>query len=155
MAKHRANRRLIKQNFSYTAEEASRLLGVTIATVRRWLKNGLPHLTDQRPFLILGGDLRKFLEEQKKPKARCQINEFFCFRCRDPRPADGGMIDYMPTTALSGQLSAMCETCGTIMHKSFSASKLGALGTIAEVSFPHGVPRLTDMGKPRPNVHFE
>lgn len=60
MARRRANRRAIKLHYSYTSEEAAMMLGVSKGSVRRWLKDGLPHLTDQRPYLILGDDLREF-----------------------------------------------------------------------------------------------
>ena len=155
MAHRRLDRRAIKQHRSYTAEEAALVLGVAKGTVRRWLKAGLPHITDQRPFLILGSDLREFLDRQEKPKHRCKPHEFFCFRCRAPRRAAAGLIDYIPRTALSGQLSAICDDCETIMQKIFSASKLPLLTAHAEVSFPQGQPRLTDRGKPRSNDHFE
>ncbi|WP_429931484.1 helix-turn-helix domain-containing protein [Agrobacterium vitis] len=155
MARRRPDRRAIKQHRSYTAEEAALVLGIAKGTVRRWLKAGLPHITDQRPFLILGSDLREFLDRQDKPKHCCQPHEFFCFRCRVPRRAAAGLIDYVPRTALSGQLSAICEVCDTIMHKSFSATKLNLLEQRAEVSFPQRQPRLIDRGKSRSNDHFE
>ncbi|TRL35045.1 helix-turn-helix domain-containing protein [Rhizobium straminoryzae] len=154
MAGRRPNRRAIKRHYSYTSEEAAAVLGVAKGSVRRWLKAGLPHIADQRPFLILGGDLRDFLDKRDKPKQRCGLGEFFCFRCREPKGAAGGLIDYTPRTVLSGQLSAICETCETIMHKNFSASKLGLLERQAAVSFPQGDPRLNEMGIPRRNDHF-
>ncbi|MBW6422019.1 helix-turn-helix domain-containing protein [Rhizobium sp. XQZ8] len=100
MAGRRPIRRAIKQHYSYTTEEAALVLGVAKGSVRRWLKAGLPHLADQRPFLILGSDLRAFLDKRDKPKQRCGLHEFYCFRCREPKPAAGGLIDYTPRTAL-------------------------------------------------------
>tara|TARA_R110002020_G_scaffold126738_4_gene284598 strand:- start:8912 stop:9394 length:483 start_codon:yes stop_codon:yes gene_type:complete len=155
MAGRRPNRRAIKQHYSYTTEEAANVLGVAKGSVRRWLKAGLPYLADQRPFLILGGDLRAFLDKRDKPKQRCGLHEFYCFRCREPKAAAGGLIDYTPRTALSGHLSAICEDCETIMHKNFSASKLALLERQAAVSFPQGHPRLNEMGNHRCNDHFE
>ncbi|MEH6727092.1 MAG: hypothetical protein V7703_13100, partial [Hyphomicrobiales bacterium] len=64
------------------------------------------------------------------------------------------MIDYRPKTTLSGHISAICEDCGTIMHKAFSAGKLPLLELEAEVSFPQGKPCLNDTAKPRGNDHF-
>ncbi|WP_377291528.1 helix-turn-helix domain-containing protein [Rhizobium sp. SG2393] len=154
MAGRRPNRRAIKQHFSYTTEEAALLLGVAKGSVRRWLKSGLPHMADQRPFLILGGDLRDFLDKRGRTKQRCALHEFYCFRCREPKAAAGGMIDYTPHTALSGQLSAICQTCETIMHRSFSASKLALLERQAAVSFPKGDPRLNEMGNASRNDHL-
>lgn len=155
MARCRQNRRAIKQHYSYTSEEAARTLGVSKGTVRRWLKEGLPHIADQRPFLLLGADLREFLEHRAKPKQQCELHECFCFGCRRPRTAAGGMVDYIPRTALSGQISALCDDCGTLMHKAFSAAKLPLLERQAEVSFPQGQPCLVDMANPCSNDHFQ
>lgn len=155
MANRRPDRRAIKQHRNYTTEEAALTLGVAEGSVRRWLKSGLPHIADRRPFLILGSDLRDFLEKRDKPKQRCALHEFFCFRCRTPKSAAGRMIDYTPRTALAGQLSGICETCGTIMHKNFSASKLPLLVRQADVSFPQGQPSLIDSTNPRSNDHFK
>lgn len=154
MAGRRPNRRAIKLHYSYTTEEAARTLGVSKGTVRRWLKDGLPHISDQRPFLILGPDLRDYLDSRAKPKRRCQLHQCFCFRCQEPRVAAGGMVDYIPRTALSGQISAICEDCGTIMHKAFSFTNLHLLKRLADVSFPQGQPCLSDRAKPRGNDHF-
>lgn len=154
MARHRPNARAIKQHRSYTVEEAARCVGVEKGTVRRWMKEGLAALTDQKPFLILGPDLKAFLDKKARRKQTCHPHEFFCFRCRTPKAAAGRLIDYEPKTLLSGQLSAICETCGTIMHKNYSAAKLPALKRVAEVSFPRGEPRLSDGTKPRSNEHF-
>ena len=154
MAGRRPNRRAIKLHYSYTTEEAARSLGVSKGTVRRWLKDGLPHICDQRPFLILGPDLRDFLDSRAKTKRSCQLHQCFCFRCQEPRAAACGMVDYIPRTALSGQISAICEDCGTIMHKAFSATNLHLLKHLADVSYPQGQPCLSDRAKPRENDHF-
>ena len=155
MAGRRPNGRTIKQHYSYTTEEAARTLGVSKGTVRRWLKDGLPHISDQRPFLILGPDLRDFMINRGKQKRCCELHQCFCFRCKEPRAAASGMIDYIPRTALSGQISAICDDCGTIMHKAFSARKLHLLQRVADVSFPQGQPCLSDRAEPRGNDHFK
>ncbi len=155
MAGRRPYRRAIKQHYSYTTEEAAQSLRVSKATVRRWLKDGLPHIADQRPFLILGADLRNYLDQKSQKRQRCELHQCFCFRCQKPRAAAGRMIDYTPKTILSGQISAICEDCGTIMNKAFSAGKLPLLELEAEVSFPQGKPCLNDMAKPRGNDHFK
>jgi hypothetical protein len=72
---------------------------------------GLPHLSDQRPFLILGPDLIDFRAKRDQPKRRCGVQELFCFRCREPKTAAGGMIDFTPQTTGSGTISALWETC--------------------------------------------
>ncbi|UVC09593.1 helix-turn-helix domain-containing protein [Rhizobium sp. TH2] len=149
MARNRPNWRAIKIHRSYTVEEAAIVLGVAKGTVRLWLKGGLPAITDKKPLLILGPDLKDYLETRRKPKQRCQLQEFFCFRCKVPRAAAGRLIDYVPKAAKSGHISAICEACETIMNKNVSAAGLPLLMRLAEVSFPRGQPSLTDITNPR------
>ncbi len=155
MARHRPNRRAVKIHRNYVVEEAALTLGVSKGTILRWLKGGgLPAIRDRKPFLILGTDLLEFLKERTAPKHSCKPNEFFCFRCRVPRRAAAQMIEYWPRTAQSGQLSAMCEVCETMMNKNFSRSKLPVLEAVADVSFPQGHSCLSKMQSPCENDHF-
>lgn len=154
MAKRRPSARLVKQHRSYTIAEAANCLGVAMGTIRRWAKEGLPVMDGQKPFLITGSALKHFLEKQTKQKQPCAPHEFFCFRCRAPKTAAGGMIDYIARNDRTGRLSAICDACGTIMHKSYSAARLHELEGQAEVSFPQGPRHLTDSVDARPNDHF-
>lgn len=155
MGRHRLNRRAIRKHRNYTTEEAARALGVAKGSVRRWMKAGLLHLVDQRPFLILGRDLIDFLAERDKPKRRCALHELFCFRCHEPKSAAAGMIDFTHFTTKVGTISGLCETCETMMHKKFSTSKLALLCQIADVSFPQGDPRLGNSGNPGSSDHLD
>ena len=69
-------------------EEAARLFGTHRNTVRAWLKAGLKAIDGSRPVLILGSELRRFLDE-RRAKRKC--------------PTPPGMI-YLP--ALSGAAPA-------------------------------------------------
>ena len=136
--RRRISRHAVKRHHSYTLEEAGRALGVSRGTIRRWLKNGLPAIVDQKPFLILGDDLNAFLAARRQQRARCGPAECYCFKCRAPRPAAEGMADFIPLTPDGGNLRALCASCGTLMHKRISARHLAALMAILDLSFPQG-----------------
>lgn len=57
-----ARGRGIKTPWSYTVAEAARALSVTRNTVRNWIKDGLPIVSDRKPYLILGRDLKAHLD---------------------------------------------------------------------------------------------
>ena len=61
----------ISKALTYTVDEAATALDVTTATVRNYVRRGLPIMTAQRPYLISGEALRAFLlnerERRKKP----------------------------------------------------------------------------------------
>ncbi len=123
----RANPRKIKRHRNYTIDEAARVLDVTKGTVRHWIKNGLPALTDKRPFLILGGDLTDYLEARRSDRQRCLPHQFYCFGCRTPRDPAFGEVEYHGVNATGGNLRALCATCATVMHKRISSTALHAL----------------------------
>lgn len=88
--RRRPSYRAIHTHLSYTVDELARATGVCKATVRRWLKAGLPAITDMRPALIVGADVIAFLRQRRRSARRCKLGELFCFACREPRrPAYG------------------------------------------------------------------
>ncbi|MBV9288215.1 MAG: helix-turn-helix domain-containing protein [Hyphomicrobiales bacterium] len=77
-------------------------------TVRRWIKAGLPALTDQKPTLILGEDLLAFLTARKARSRRCRPEECYCVGCRSPQRPAGDMAEFIPLTTKTGNLRAIC-----------------------------------------------
>ena len=126
MAK-RLNWRKVKKHRSYTVDEVARLLSVHKGTVRRWTKNGLKVLDDQRPLLILGPDLISFLLDKAPKKQTCKLDECYCLKCRKPRRPAYNEAEFMPDKAHSGRLRALCEECTTVMHKQVSLKHISAL----------------------------
>lgn len=132
----RSNPRLVKTHRNYTVEETARLLGTHKNTVRAWIKRGLPVLDDRRPLLIHGSDLRAFLESQrKKSRQRCQPGEIYCVGCRAPKAPAGGMVDYVPYTATSGNLRGICPDCDCLIHRRVALAKLEACTAGLEITF--------------------
>jgi hypothetical protein len=149
----RADWRRVKRHRNYSVEEAARATGACKGTVRRWLKNGLPAVTDRKPALILGPDLIDFLAARQKPKQRCRLHECFCFSCRQPRPPALAEVEFFPLTASSGNLRALCATCTTIMHKRVSTAKLDELRALVTVTIRQASGGLVDTSNPCPGVH--
>lgn len=127
----------VKTHRSYTVEEAAAVIGVHKNTVRQWIKSGLPVCDDRRPSLILGRELRAFLQRRRQSgKTRCQPGEMYCLRCRAPRRPAGDMVDYTSTTALSGRLVAMCPSCNSMMNRYVNRAALAWIQAHLEVSIP-------------------
>lgn len=150
----RQNGRLIKKHRSYDVAEIARALGVSKGTVRRWLKAGLPCLGEQRPVLILGRDLKDFLDAKRKPKQSCRKEECFCMSCKAPRKPAFEEVEFHPTKAGRGNIRALCETCSTVMHKAVSAEGFKALSSILTVTTVQAETRLTDGNSPCTNDHL-
>lgn len=108
----------IKSNRSYTIEETAEIVGVTEQTVRRWIRDGLPAMKENRPFLILGSSLKKFWNQSKqKRKRRLLIGQFYCMCCKASREAAEGVVFYSPQSLSHGRLEAFCVACGGVCQR--------------------------------------
>jgi hypothetical protein len=139
----RVDPRRIKLHRPYTVDEAARALSVHPNTFRAWFAKGLPKLAEQRPALVLGSELRAFLEVQRKSRKQpCGPGRIFCFKCHAPRRPALGMVDYVPHGATGGNLRALCEHCGTIMHRRISRAAIAKTMPDSEIRFTGAHPRL-------------
>ncbi len=151
----RPNRRSIKIHRAYTVEAAARVTGCAKGTIRRWVKSGaLPAIIDQKPHLILGGDLYDYLKARAMSGPKLQLHECYCFRCRAPRAPALNMAEYLPLTATTGNLRALCGTCTTVMHKAIPLAALAALAGILEVTVRQATKHLRDTANPSLNDHL-
>lgn len=145
MAK-RVNTRLIRTSRSYDTIEAAEVCGVTVWTVRNWIKQGLPVLDEKRPMLIAGEVLRSFLKE-RQAKTRCKLRdgEFYCTSCKAPSFALDGEIEvqkYGKRLAVRGR----CQCCEAVCSRFVSAAQLTIFAQRAAASQlspvePKGTPK--------------
>ena len=109
----RASARRIKSDRTYDYREAAEAVEVTVQTIRAWRKQGLRVMTDKRPFLVLGADLKAFIRESKQArKTPLSIGRFYCMSCKGPRAPAYDIADYEPKSATHGRLTAFCAACG-------------------------------------------
>jgi hypothetical protein len=139
----RVDPRRIKQDRPYAVDEAARALDVHANTVRHWIDQGLPALTSKRPTLILGRELRAFLvARRKRLKRPCPPGMIYCFKCREPRRPALGMVDFTAHSATGGNLKALCEDCGTVMHQRVARAAIALKMPGIDVQFREAEPRL-------------
>jgi hypothetical protein len=106
-----------------------------VQTVRKWENAGLPFLKDLGPFLILGRDLKGFLEAGCKRKEPLGPNRFFCTRCRGAVEAAGGLADLVPhKTEHGGRLEPLCAQCEVTVNRFVSAPRLPSVASKLDVA---------------------
>ena len=150
----RYNARAIKIHRNYTIDEAARALNTSKGTVRRWVKNGLAAIADQKPTLIIGADLIDFLNSRATQKQKCKLYECFCMSCRQPRSPAFGEVEIVSMTPTSGNMRALCEVCSAVMHKRVSTAKFEALNAVLTVTIVQGPKHLIESTKPCLNEHL-
>jgi ribosomal protein L32 len=150
----RLNPQLVKLHRSYTVPELARCMGVHKNTVRQWQREGLAPLDEGRPALFQGLIVRAFLSNRRASRKRpCPPGMLYCLRCRIPRRPALGMVDYLAVTDAQGNLRAICEDCGVIMHRRIRRAELAAKMPGLDVQCTHGSLRLS--GRPSPSLNSD
>lgn len=130
------NPRAIRAARAYSIDEAADVLHISIGTVRCWIKNGLPAMTAQRPFLILGHDMRVFLQDRRaKMKAPLGPDQLLCLTCKMGRRPLGMMADLHPQNGNTARLVGLCEVCGGTCNRMISCTKLDKIGQIFDLAY--------------------
>ena len=136
MAK-RINPNLFKIHLNYSIGEAAETIGVHKNTVREWIKQDLPTIDNRRPTLILGSDLRYFLQSRReKKKRKCSPGTIYCVRCKEPKTPMGNMVDYQQITKTKGNLVGICPDCEAVIHQFIGLARLGEIRQIFGISMP-------------------
>jgi len=145
MAKIDARRVKIHRN--YTITDAALCIGVHKNTVAHWInKGGLAALTDCRPHLILGPELKRFLDAKRQAARKpCAEGELFCLKCRAPRRPAGNLLDYEPFSSTSGNLKGICQVCETIVCRRIKRAEISTTFPNCHVAFPQYQQRLTEL----------
>lgn len=152
----RLNRNLAKMHRNYTVEEIASLFGVHKNSVRAWIKAGLPVCDARRPVLILGMDLRNYLQgKRSERRRRCGVGELYCLRCRKPRWPAEDMVDYIPMTAATGRLNALCPVCTAVMNRYVGAKDLDEIRAKLDVRVPKSQQHISKSNLLLANCDFE
>src|ERR1051325_6058053 len=114
----RVNPYLLKIHRSYTASELAARLDLHKNTIRQWQREGLAAVDAGRPPLFQGAVLRAFpISRNASRKRPCPPGTLYCLRCREPRRPALARADYLELRPGTGNLRAICEICGSIMHR--------------------------------------
>ncbi len=93
----------------------------------------------QRPFLLLGEDLREFLEARRtKSKIPLMADELFCFTCKVARKPLGLMVDLRDQSLKTARLEGLCEVCGGICNRMISRAQIGQFRSIFDIESKEG-----------------
>jgi len=154
MAK-RLNPNLAKIHRNYTVEEVANLFSVHKNTVRSWIKSGLATNDDKRPILILGSELKTYLQARRQSnKRKCHPFEIYCLRCRVPQIPAENMVDFEPVNLTCGCLIGLCPECGCIINKFFSIAKLDQIKDKLDITLPKALKHINESVNPPLNSDF-
>ncbi|SFR45018.1 helix-turn-helix domain-containing protein [Litoreibacter janthinus] len=123
----RANPMAVKSALTYDVSEAAKALGKSPATIRNWIKDGLPVMARQKPCLISGEAIRNYLRAKyRKAKSQLSHDELYCLSCRAGRKPVRLTVEVIPNNTKTTRLRGRCECCGAVSTRIISNSKAHA-----------------------------
>jgi hypothetical protein len=155
MGARHPNPRLAKIHRSYSVEEVSRLLAVHKNTVRNWLRKGLASIDDQRPIVIAGLELRRFLTERRaRTKQVCGPGRIYCLPCRAPKVPAGNIAECIVASSTAGSLQGICPDCDRMIYRRVNLQRLGAIRGALDITVTQAGRRIEDIANPHVNCDF-
>jgi hypothetical protein len=155
MGCRRPNPRLVKVHRNYSVNEIARRFGIHKNTVRSWMKQGLVTIDGQRPILILGRELSRFLtERRRKTKQSCGPGRFYCIACRAPKIPAGNMAECIRVSASSGNLCGTCPDCNRLIYRRVNLTKIDAVRGELEITFTQPHQRIGGSAIPSVNCDY-
>lgn len=134
MAK-RPNPMRLRAARSYSVIELADALDVSVGTVRRYVRRGMPVMKAKRPALILGEDAKDFLTAMKnKAKRPLAPNELYCLTCKEPRRPFGDLVDLYCQEGRTARISGLCEVCENLCNRVVSEEQIAQLSEFFDVS---------------------
>ena len=152
MPPRRASPQRVKLHRIYSAAELASCCGVHKNTVRHWQAGGMEPVSKGRPALFDGATVRAFLAKRNASRKRpCPPGTLYCFKCRQPRAPAMGMVEATRHNATTGNLSAICEACGTMMHRRTRLAAIAANMPNLDVQIREAGPRICERTAPSLN----
>lgn len=152
MGTRHPNPRLAKIHRSYSVEEIARLSKVHKNTVRTWLQQGLKAIDGQRPTVVRGEEIRRFLSERReRAKRPSGPGRIYCLPCRAPKVPALKMAHCIVTGDTTGTLQGICPDCGRMIYRQVNPQKIDAVRGDLDVTFTQAETRIEETTKPTVN----
>ena len=133
-------------------EEVSRLFNIHKNTVRNWLRQGLTAIDGQRPTVIRGVELRRFLMDRRaRARQRCGPGRIFCLPCRAPQVPAGNMAECIALGETTGILQGICPDCDRMIYRRLNPQKLDVVRGELDVTVTQAGPRIEETTEPNVN----
>jgi hypothetical protein len=149
------NARLAKTHRNYSVEDVSRLFNFHKNTVRSWLKQGLETIDSQRPILIRGEELRRFLTERRaRSRQTCGPGRIYCLPCRAPKVPAGNIAECIVARETNGTLQGICPDCNRMIYRRINPQKLNEVRGDLDVTLTQAETRIEETTKPHVSCDF-
>jgi hypothetical protein len=149
MGNRNPNPRLAKIHRCYSVDDVSRLFQIHKNTVRNWLRQGLVAIDEQRPTLVRGREIARFLTERRaRSKQACGPGRIYCLPCRGPKVPAGKIAECVASSDTVGSLQGICPDCNRIIYRRVNPQKLGGVCGDLDITVTQDRRRIEETTKP-------
>lgn len=128
--KRKPDFRRVGPSRTYSIIELAEALQRDPATVRKWVRDGMPTLDGLKPVVIDGAQAKEWLRQQwSSRKLPTEQGQALCFVCRTSRPFAEGTRVLTQVSAKVLIATGNCAVCGQTMHQFASAKSVTFLDT--------------------------
>lgn len=128
--KRKPDFRRIGPSRTYSIPEFADAVQRNPATVRSWIRQGMPILDGLKPVVIDGTQAKNWLKQKwAQRKQPTNLAQAHCMRCRKSRPFAEGSRSLGWNTDKVLTVSGECALCGCRMNKFASAKSVALLDT--------------------------
>ncbi|MCX7309750.1 MAG: helix-turn-helix domain-containing protein [Afipia sp.] len=143
------NPKLAKIHRSYSVEEIARVFKVHKNTVRNWFEQGMEPIDGQRPAVVRGHEIRRFLDERRaRAKRPSGAGRIYCLPCRAPKVPAGNMAECLAAGDTTATLQGICPDCNRMIYRKVNPQKLSAVCGDLDVTVTQARPRIEETTKP-------
>lgn len=125
------NFQLVRSHRPYTIASLAKLLGVSPATVRRWIKvNGLDVaiVSETGPIILKGDKVKAWGKARQQARRQpCKPDEIYCVRCKSPQRIKPETFHTVQHNTVNLTAKGDCVTCGLRMGQFGSVANLSSL----------------------------
>ncbi|SHK90303.1 hypothetical protein SAMN05444414_102193 [Roseovarius marisflavi] len=123
----RANPMAVKSALTYDVSEAAKALGKSPATIRNWVKDGLPVMSSKKPLLFSGLALREYLRAKyRAKKTPLASDELYCPSCKTGRKPAAMTVEAFSNSTKTTRLLGICSHCDAYSSRIISNGKSDA-----------------------------
>jgi hypothetical protein len=117
-----------------------------------WVRQGLEPIDGQRPTVVRGAEIRRFLAERRaRAKQACGPGHIYCLPCRAPKAPAGNMAECVATGDTTGTLQGICPDCERMIYRRVNPQKIDVVRGTLDVTVRQAELRIEETTRPNVN----
>lgn len=115
--KRKSDLNRIRPSHVYSVKRLAETLERREETVRRWIKDGMPTIGFECPYMIDGQEAKHWLNQKwRQRKKPCALDQLYCLPCHSRKHPAQDSVAIIETPDGGLRLEAKCPACGASIY---------------------------------------